>query len=76
MAETLQRLLSVNELSELIGLRPSTIFKYTSTGVLPHVKIGTRCLFDPARIKEWVEAHSVEPVGSKRRRREKAGAET
>jgi excisionase family DNA binding protein len=63
----MEKLISVQEAAELLGLRPATIYKYIMRRVLPHVKPGGprskgRVLFSPSKLQTWVERHSVEPT--------------
>lgn len=53
----MNKLLSVKEAAELLGLRVPTIYKYVCQRAIPYVKIGTRVLFDPARLEAWVKRH-------------------
>jgi len=55
-----QRLLNVEELSELTGLSTSTIYSWVSQRRIPFVKCGRLTKFDLERIDEWIEENSVE----------------
>jgi len=61
----MQKLLHIEETSELIGLAVPTIYKAVCQKKIPFIKIGGRLLFDPERLKKWVDSHKVEPIGSK-----------
>jgi len=54
-------LLSIKEASELVGLSVPTLYKYILLGTVPHVKLGTRVLFDEDRLAAWVDEHRREP---------------
>jgi excisionase family DNA binding protein len=52
------RLLTPDEVADLLGVKKSTIYQWTRQGFIPHVKLG-RCLrFREARVLEWVEKRS------------------
>ena len=58
----MQKLLSINEASEFLGLRVPTIYKYICSRKIPYVKLGSRVLFDSNKLEEWIERNSVQPV--------------
>ena len=66
MKDSIFRLLNVQEVAELIGVRPSTIYQWTSQGFIPHVKIGKLVRFKPDAIMKWVNER--ESVGRKNRK--------
>lgn len=53
-----QKLLSVKELAEALGISVHTVYAWVSCGRLPCVKVGTRTLFDPQEIERWVRERS------------------
>jgi len=55
-----KRLININELSEYIGMSPSTIYSWVSQRRIPFVKCGRLTKFDLERINEWIEESSVE----------------
>ena len=54
----LERLLSVDELSELLGVSVHTIYSWVAQGRLPLVKVGKRTMFQPGEIERWVAERS------------------
>jgi excisionase family DNA binding protein len=58
----MNKLLSVEQTADLLGLKPATIYKYRLQGTIPHIKLGTRVLFDPEELHEWVKKHAVKPI--------------
>jgi excisionase family DNA binding protein len=60
-----ERLISVREAADLLGLKAATIYKYKMVGSIPFIKLGSRVLFSPARLRSWVAEHAREPVGAK-----------
>lgn len=58
MVET-KRFLNADQLSELLGVRKDTLYRFVSQRRIPHIKIGRRTRFNPEKIMEWIEANSV-----------------
>ena len=46
--------LTVLMLVEYIHLSRSTIYKMVSNNTIPHIKLGTRTLFDKNKIDRWM----------------------
>jgi excisionase family DNA binding protein len=53
------KLWDIRQLAEATGLSVHTIYAWTGQRRIPHVKIGTRVLFDPEEIKAWIEQNKV-----------------
>jgi excisionase family DNA binding protein len=53
MTET--KFLDMNGLEEYIHLAKSTIYKKVSRNEIPHLKVGSRTLFDTETIDRWVK---------------------
>lgn len=58
----METLISIDEVSNKIRLKKSTIYKLICQKKIPYLKIGARVLFDPKKLENWVQNHSVEPV--------------
>jgi excisionase family DNA binding protein len=58
----MERLLSIPEVAELIGIKSSTLYKLVSSRKIPFKKIGARVLFDPDEVRVWVDQRSVTPL--------------
>ena len=52
-------ILTVGEAAALTGLKPSTIYAYAERRKIPHMKVGTRLLFDAKQLTEWLDSHRV-----------------
>ena len=52
------RLLTVEEVAELLRVAPGTIRNMVSAKRIPVVKFSRRCLFDPREIERWIEANT------------------
>jgi len=55
------KIMTVDEVSEFLQLSPKTIYQYTSNRTLPFIKIGNRVRFDMQDIMKWLEAQKVMP---------------
>lgn len=64
----LNKLLTVPEVAELIGVRPSTIYQWTHQGFIPYVKIGKLVRFKPDAVMKWI--NETEKKGRKERKYE------
>ncbi|MCD4786108.1 MAG: helix-turn-helix domain-containing protein [Candidatus Eremiobacteraeota bacterium] len=54
-----QKLWGLEETAEYLGLKPDTIRKFCSQQKIPHIKLGSRCRFEPGRIKKWVISREI-----------------
>jgi len=61
----LPKLLSIQDVSEVLNLAPITLYKLVSAKRIPFVKLGSRVLFVPEQIAAWIEERSVKPLNSK-----------
>ncbi len=49
--------LSLDELVKIIPLAKGTVYRYTSKGLIPHIKVGRRLVFKRSDIDAWLERH-------------------
>ena len=56
---SLPKLLGVNELAELLGISPKTVYKLAQQRKIPFVRISNRLRFDPADVLQWVRKNRV-----------------
>lgn len=70
--------MTIKELSELLKVKPKTLYQWAELRQIPHVKMNGALRFDLEDIQKWVESHckksansSYNPIaqasGSKRR---------
>lgn len=52
------RLLTVAELAEYLGLAQGTIYNKVCRGEIPHVKLGRAVRFRRSEIDRWIDAQS------------------
>ena len=55
----MQKLLSVQEMADYLGVKTSTIYQYTHQGFIPHIKLGKNIRFRESVILKWLEKRSV-----------------
>ncbi|MGA2380523.1 MAG: helix-turn-helix domain-containing protein [Spirochaetia bacterium] len=58
----MERLLSVTELADRLGLAKATIYKRTCARTIPFIRIGNRPRFKESDIERWLNEQTVEPV--------------
>jgi len=49
----MEKLLEVNQVSELLGVKPATIYYWVHTGYIPHHHIGKLLRFKESEIEQW-----------------------
>lgn len=56
----MERLLSIDNVSKMLGVTKATIYSWTSKNKIPHIKLSKRLLkFREREIMAWVSARSV-----------------
>jgi len=53
-------LVSVKEAAQLLNLSRSYLYRETKTGNIPHVKIGSRTLFQIIDLNTWIEGQKID----------------
>lgn len=61
----MQRLLSVREAANYMGLSPHTLYTMVSQRRIPYVKVGRLTKFDVVLLDAWLKQHTVMPIPSK-----------
>ncbi len=60
--QSMEKLLSIEELSTLLGITKSTLYSWTSRKIIPHRKLGRRIVrFEESEIMDWLSRKSVYP---------------
>lgn len=58
--EIMEKLLDIDDVSEMLGVTKATIYSWTSQNKIPHIKLSKRILkFREDEIKLWLTAKSV-----------------
>jgi len=55
-------LISFKEAANYLGIKRSTLYKYTSSRKIPHVKVGRLVKFQREDLDDWIGKHKVEPI--------------
>jgi len=56
----MEKLLDIDEISELLGVTKATIYSWTSQNKIPHIKLSKRLLkFREKEVTEWIEEKAV-----------------
>lgn len=50
----MERLLTIQQLSELIQVKPSTIYKWVHYQYVPFIKLGSSLRFKETKIEDWI----------------------
>jgi excisionase family DNA binding protein len=59
----MEKLLSVDDVADLLGLARCTVYAWASRRRLPALKIGARLMFRPSEIQKWIDGQP-RPEGS------------
>lgn len=57
------KLLTIDEAHDFTRLAKQTLYQLSSRGKIPHIKIGSRLLFDEAELDAWIEACRIPVSG-------------
>lgn len=60
--ETTTTLVDARETANRLGIAYQTLRHMVMRRQIPFIKIGRRCLFDPAAIERWIDERRVEPL--------------
>ena len=58
----MENLLNIRQASDVLNLKIKTIYMYVHQRKIPFIKIGSRVLFDPLRLQQWLKDHQIEPI--------------
>ncbi len=61
-----RRLLTIKEVSKIIGLSKHTLYKMVSQRRIPYVKVGRLTKFDVTLLDQWIKQHTVMPMPERR----------
>ena len=58
----MEKLLGVEDIALLVGVKKSTIYQWTHKGIIPVVRLSARCIkFSEDAISAWLKEKSCEP---------------
>ncbi|MGB3342171.1 MAG: helix-turn-helix domain-containing protein [bacterium] len=49
------KLMTIEQLSELISVKKKTIYDWTHKGLIPYIKLGRLLRFDAGKIEKWIK---------------------
>lgn len=52
----MDKLLSIREASEILGVKVSTLYSWIHQGFIPHLKLGRLVKFSESDLSQWTEA--------------------
>lgn len=58
---TFCRLLTAQEVAEVLRVPRSTIYELARNRRIPFVKVGRRTLFERESLLDWIAAHTIQP---------------
>ena len=58
----MERLLTVEEASQLLSLAPKTLYQYVCRKIVPYVKIQGNLRFRESDLQSWIEQQVVKPL--------------
>ncbi len=56
----MERLLTPHQLSDLLQIKLSTVYKWVHYGYVPHIKVGSLTRFKSSKIEEWIKKREKE----------------
>ena len=54
-----RQLINADEVSQMLGIRKDTVYRWVSQKRIPHVKLGRKTAFIPKIIDEWIATNSI-----------------
>lgn len=55
----MEKLLTVDDLCELLQVKRGLVYKWVHYGYVPHIKIGTVLRFKESKIAKWINARET-----------------
>jgi excisionase family DNA binding protein len=53
------KLLTPHEIADFLGVKLSTIYSWTHTGFIPHIKLGSLLRFREKDVQDWVDRRAT-----------------
>lgn len=61
----MNKLLTINEASEMLGVKRSTLYSWIHQDKIPHIKIGKLVKFKIDQIEAFIESNTINPINTK-----------
>jgi excisionase family DNA binding protein len=58
-----EKLLTLVEATEILGLSLSTLYKYVEKSMIPHLRIGRSIRFNPSTLEMWIKSRAIPSEG-------------
>ena len=55
----MDKLLTIDQMAEILGVQKSTLYQWTHTGFIPHIKLGKLVRLQEKDVADWVERRNV-----------------
>lgn len=55
----MEKLLTVEEMAEVLGVAVSTIYQWTHQEYIPHIKIGRFVRFNRMQVEQWLKNRTI-----------------
>ncbi len=56
----MEKLLTIDELAEVLSAKKSTIYQWVHLGLIPYIKVGRLLRFKEGNIQKWLISREVE----------------
>ena len=58
----LEKLLSMDETMSILGISKSTLYSWVCQKKIRVIKMGSKSMFSPSDVWEFIRSHAVEPI--------------
>ncbi len=58
----LTQLIDISKAAQALGVSVHTLYKMISQRRIPYIKVGSRVMFDPIKLEEWIKQQTVMPM--------------
>jgi len=62
----MEKLLTVDELAQVLLVKKSTIYQWRHLGLIPYIKVGRLVRFREKDIQKWLSSRTVKPANRHR----------
>lgn len=61
----MEKLLTPEEVKEILNVKLSTIYQWTHLGFIPHIKVGRFLRFEQSEIEKWLRKKKISDIINK-----------
>ncbi|MCP4650470.1 MAG: helix-turn-helix domain-containing protein [PVC group bacterium] len=62
----MNKLLTPQEMADMLGVQKSTIYQWTHQGFIPYVKLGNLVRFRESAVNKWIEKREIKGKRSRK----------